>query len=100
MIINVNARWRVRTDEHQWILETSLLETNAKKPWRSVAYCGNLGTALHVAAERQIFSQAGEYPSTAIKPLCGALSVIREGINRALDGITTDPAALHGRTAS
>ncbi len=99
MIISINARWRVRTDEHQRILETRLLESNAKKPWRSVAYCGNLGTALHVAAERQIFSQAGEYPPTALKPLCEALSAIREDITRALVGITTDPAAFHGRAA-
>ncbi len=106
MIIQVNDQWRITCDSLQWFLQRrAAVQSGIERgpgsgAWKPIAYTQSLSDLLLTMTKRQIFAIKGEYPPTAIKPLCEALSVIREDITRALDGITTDPAAYSGRAAS
>ena len=84
IIISINEDWRIASDPLQWLVQKRYGTDIVR--WRTVAHCASLATSLVVLGERQVFSLEGEYPSTALKPLCHALTTIREDINRALAG--------------
>ncbi len=88
MIINLNDRWRIRSDPLQWILERrpSREQTlkGRSKDWVPLGYFNTVAGALREAAQRQVRELEGEYPPAALEPLCRQLSSIRESIEAAL----------------
>ena len=87
MIIDINKTWRLKTDDLQWHLQRRSAARSASKragEWKSVAYARDVSTLLLEATRRQIFALVGEYPPTAIEPLCEALTEIRADIKRAI----------------
>ena len=88
MIIDINEIWRLKTDDLQWHLQRRSAARSASKragEWKSVAYARDLSTLLLEAARRQIYGIEGDYPPTAIEPLCKALTMIKQNISDALD---------------
>ena len=88
MIITINDRWRVSSDSLQWILQRraavqSGLEAGKHAgAWKPIAFARNLSELLSTMARREIFAIEGEYPPSAILPLCEALDVIKADIAR------------------
>ena len=74
-ILNLNQKWRLRSDGIQWIVERC---TGARKKrhsngfeanWEQEAYIRSTWTALHFIIDRDIKLMEGEFPATALKPL-------------------------------
>ncbi len=85
MIIQVNDRWRVSSDSLQWVLQRRSVPRSGSKragDWSSIAFAKDLSTLLNEMTRRQVFAIEGEYPSSAILPLCEALDVIKADIAR------------------
>ncbi len=99
MIIDINETWRLKTDDLQWHLQRRSAARSASKragEWKSVAYARDLSTLLLEAARRQIYGIEGNYPPTAIEPLCECLASIKQNINAALGRVRRDGGAGKG----
>ena len=90
LIITINDRYRIRTDSHQFILESRAepKEGVERKSdgWAPVAYLGRLNEVFDVLWRREIFAMEGEYPPEALGLLADSLDRLHADVNRALNG--------------
>jgi len=85
VIIELNASWRLTSDENQWALQRGYREKKTgQTKWEGVAYYRDFDAALFDAARRQIGLTCGSYGPEALKPLSGALTEMKEMITKAL----------------
>ncbi len=88
MIIRINSDWRIRSDPHNWIIETRR-KGGAGERWNGVAYYGDLDSAVLGLVQRQIRVMAGTHHAEALAPLCRALAGLREEISATLEDVVT-----------
>jgi len=92
MIISLNPDWRIRSDPLQWIVD----HRHVRKPgepdeyveWVVWGYFSTLAGAVNSTVGGMVRSLDGEYPHTAIEPLLGLLSGIRENVDELLKDMT------------
>ncbi len=91
MIIEINIEWRIRSDAHNWIIETRR-KGGAGERWNAVGYYGDLDRAVLGLVQRRIRVMAGTYHAEALAPLCRALAGLQGEISQALaDAVTRLP---------
>lgn len=88
MIIRINPDWRIRSDPHNWIIETRR-KGGTKERWDAVAYYGDLDPAIVGLAWRRARVMEGTYRAEAVVPLCWALAGLEEEISQALADVVT-----------
>ena len=88
MIISLNPDWRIRSDDLQWIVERHHVrkqgEPDEYSEWRSWGYFKTLAGAVNGALGAWTRALDGEYPNTALEPLLGFLSGMRENVDELL----------------
>ncbi len=96
MIITINEDWRFASDPLQWMLQKRK-PVKGETLWRSVAYFGNLDTAIIELVKRRIRCMGGTYGPEALQPLVTSLDQLRDDILTALASFNTEAAAYAGR---
>ncbi len=88
MIIRINPDWRIRSDPHNWIIETRR-KGGTRERWNGVAYYGDLDRAVLGLVQRRIRVMAGTYHAEALALLCRALAGMEGEISQALAVVAT-----------
>ena len=85
MIITLNPDWRIRSDPLQWIVDQRHVrkpgEPDEYEEWVVWGYFSTLADAVMNVLESQVRSIEGNYPWTALEPLLGEISAMRERVS-------------------
>ena len=87
MVIDINLRWRLRTDPMNWIIEEKVGTRKKRRGqgtearWKPRAYFQDYWKTLGFIIQWEIRSMKGAYPPSALEPLSLGLAQIEDLIS-------------------
>lgn len=92
MILQVNDRWRIMSDQNQWLVQWLYVvedgKTKGKESWQTKAYFRSADKAAFWLAQRRVRDLPGTYPAAdAIEALGAAMGEIVADNKRAMEGV-------------
>ena len=85
MIVHIGQDWRIRSDPHQWVVQTRVRGAkSARHAWKPQAYCKSFDSAVVWSGRRRVMELPGEYGIDALPLLAAALDAIQDDVREAL----------------
>lgn len=84
MIVQINPRWRVVSEAHQWVVQRGRIVKDRDR-WDAIAFCKSLDSVIVWLHRNRVWPDPGVYDSATIEPLTSALDAILSDLALAMD---------------
>lgn len=86
MILPIDEKWRIKADEHQWIVQCKeKSKKTGKIRWRSTAYCVSLEHAVRLLCETRIRTCNAQTLSDALVEIDRVCTVVTGALTPKVD---------------
>ncbi len=97
LLITLTTRWRIRSDEHQWIVQRRLGgEKGGRRDWKPQGYFRTLSGATIYTAEAMIRADESRPDLSTLTDVYASINCMREAIVAAVkEGLAERDTARH-----